>query len=84
MIDRVNPADLQNIYPILIDQIFGPQSTFSWGLRTTSAAVNEQDFQAMRHFLSPTGPVFKLIYMLLRDPLIKYDFNVIYLPVCDC
>lgn len=81
MIDRINPGDLQSIFPILIDHIFGPQSTINWGLRTTSGAVSEQDFQALRHFLSPTGPLFKLIYMLLRDPLVKYDFSLMYLPV---
>lgn len=81
MIDRVSPMEWQNIFPILIDHIFGPQSTLSWGLRITSSSVNEQDFQAMRHFLSPTGPFFKLIYTLLRDPLVKYDFSAMYLPV---
>lgn len=81
MIDRYNVTDLQTMFPVLIEHIFGPQSTFCWGLRVTSGAVNDTDFQTLRRFLSPTGAFFKLIYTLLRDPLTKYDFSVAYLPV---
>ncbi|RZC36546.1 sphingomyelin phosphodiesterase 4, partial [Asbolus verrucosus] len=59
--------------------IFGPQGTVSWGLRV-ARDINE-DFRQLEHFLSPCGPVFKLIYTLLKDPSAKYDFPVMYLPV---
>lgn len=81
MFDRASISELQTFFPILIDNIFGPQSTFNWGLRTTNADVNAQDFQTLQHFLSPFGPLFKVIYTLLRDPLIKYEFSIAYLPV---
>lgn len=82
MIDRGSPADLQIMFPVLVENIFGPQCTLSWGLRTISGTVNESDFQTLRHFLSPTGPLFKVIYALLWDPLVKYEFSITKLPVC--
>ncbi|EFA10294.2 Sphingomyelin phosphodiesterase 4-like Protein [Tribolium castaneum] len=79
LFDRGSTLDLQNFFPLLIDNIFGPQGTVSWGLRV-ARDVNE-DFRQLEHFLSPCGPVFKLIYTLLKDPSAKYDFPVMYLPV---
>lgn len=67
-------------FPILIDHIFGPQTGVSWELRTTTSS-NLQNYQALQHFLSPTGPLFKIIATLLKDPLIKYEYNLHYLPV---
>ncbi|XP_044271314.1 sphingomyelin phosphodiesterase 4 [Tribolium madens] len=79
LFDRGSTLDLQNFFPLLIDNIFGPQGTVSWGLRI-ARDVNE-DFRQLEHFLSPCGPVFKLIYTLLKDPSAKYDFPVMYLPI---
>jgi hypothetical protein len=79
LFDRGSTLDLQNFFPLLIDNIFGPQGTVSWGLRV-ARDVNE-DFRQLEHFLSPCGPVFKLIYTLLKDPSAKYDFPVMYLPI---
>lgn len=81
LFDRGSTLDLQNFFPLLIDNIFGPQGTVSWGLRV-ARDVNE-DFRQLEHFLSPCGPVFKLIYTLLKDPSAKYDFPVMYLPVSN-
>lgn len=72
--------ELHNFYPVLIDNIFGPQGTLSWGLRSTTETQTE-DFRQLQHFLSPMGPMFKLIYTLLKDPNIKYEFCLTYLPV---
>ncbi|XP_018579891.1 sphingomyelin phosphodiesterase 4 [Anoplophora glabripennis] len=79
LLDRGGLLELHNFFPILIDNIFGPQGTLSWGLRTTTEDQCE-DFRQLQHFLSPGGPLFKLIYTLLRDPNIKYDFPLTYLP----
>lgn len=81
LIDQGSIKDLQTLLPILIDHIFGPQGTMSWDLRNTSVSTNAQDFQTLQHFLSSTGSLFKLIYILLKDPLIKYEFSLAYLPV---
>lgn len=80
LLDRGNLQELNTFFPILVDNIFGPQGTLSWGLRTTTENTPE-DFRQLHHFLSPCGPIFNLIYALLKDPGIKYDFPLIYLPV---
>uniref|UniRef100_A0A6P7GG23 Sphingomyelin phosphodiesterase 4 n=1 Tax=Diabrotica virgifera virgifera TaxID=50390 RepID=A0A6P7GG23_DIAVI len=80
LLDRGNLLELHNFFPVLIENIFGPQGTLSWGLRTTTESEAE-DFRQLQHFLSPCGPVFKLIYTLLRDPNIRYEFSLAYLPL---
>lgn len=79
LLDRATLLELHNFFPILIDNIFGPQGTISWGLRT-STEENREDLRELHHFLSPCGPLFRLIYILLRDPNIKYEFSLTYLP----
>lgn len=79
-LSRGTLLELHNFFPILIDNIFGPQGTLAWGLRSTTEAQTE-DFRQLQHFLSPMGPMFKLIYALLNEPTIKYEFALAYLPV---
>ncbi|XP_056639509.1 sphingomyelin phosphodiesterase 4 isoform X1 [Diorhabda sublineata] len=79
LLDRGNLVELHSFFPILIENIFGPQGTVSWGLRTTTEN-DQEDFRQLQHFLSPCGPIFKLIYTLLKDPNIRYEFSLAYLP----
>ncbi|CAH0555499.1 unnamed protein product [Brassicogethes aeneus] len=79
LLDRGNILELHNFFPILINHIFGPQGTICWEIRTITESSSD-DFRQMQHFLSPNGPVFKLIYTLLKDPAIKYDFSLTFLP----
>ena len=39
------------------------------------------EFNLLQEFLSPCGPLFKLIYNLLRESYVKYEFSVTFLPV---
>ncbi|XP_023023938.2 sphingomyelin phosphodiesterase 4 isoform X1 [Leptinotarsa decemlineata] len=79
LLERGSLLELHNFFPVLVDSIFGPQGTVSWGLRTTTEFQGE-DFRQLQHFLSPCGPLFKLIYTLLKDPSARYDFPIVYLP----
>ncbi|KAJ8938884.1 hypothetical protein NQ318_016088 [Aromia moschata] len=79
LLDRGNLLELHSFFPVLINNIFGPQGTLSWGLRTSTETQTE-DFRQLHHFLSPCGPLFKLIYTLLRDINIRYDFPLSYVP----
>lgn len=81
LLERATISELHTVFPILIDSIFGPQGSYSWGLRSTTADTNSLDFQTLHHFLSPLGPLFRAIYLLLRDPHVAYEFNVRFLPV---
>ncbi|KAB0794693.1 hypothetical protein PPYR_11532 [Photinus pyralis] len=80
-IDRANLKDLHSIYPMLIDSIFGPLSKECWNLRGITESNSLRTYNAVRQFLSPLGPIFKLIYTLLKDPLVKFNFNLNYLPM---
>ncbi|KAK9709081.1 Mitochondrial-associated sphingomyelin phosphodiesterase [Popillia japonica] len=80
LFQRGSLRDLQAIFPLLVDNIFGPQGTLSWGLRSITITLKSHDFHTLQQFLSPCGPFFQLIYGLLKDPFIKYDFSVAFLP----
>ncbi|CAG9860561.1 unnamed protein product [Phyllotreta striolata] len=80
LLDRGNLLELHSFFPILIENIFGSQGSISWGLRSTTESESE-DFRQLHHFLSPCGPVFKLIYTLLKDPNIRYEFPLGCLPL---
>lgn len=81
LFDRGTLKDIQRIFPVIIDSIFGPQGTMSWNLRSITSAKNPSLFQAVHFFLSPIGPLLRLVYLLLNDPTIRYDFNLGLLPV---
>nr|XP_022912671.1 sphingomyelin phosphodiesterase 4 [Onthophagus taurus] len=81
LLESASVKDLQHLFPLLIDNIFGPQGTVAWGLRTITANLKPYDFHALQNFFSPMGPMFKVIYTLIKDPLIKYDFSITYLPM---
>lgn len=76
-----NIRDLQQIFPLLIDSIFGPRGTLCWSLRTVVVDNNTYEYNLLQEFLSPCGPLFKLIYNLLRESHVKYEFSVAFLPV---
>ncbi|XP_025828931.1 sphingomyelin phosphodiesterase 4-like, partial [Agrilus planipennis] len=80
LFDKGSIKDTHSIFPIVIENIFGSQNSFSWELQSVNQAQNFQDFRALQHFLSPHGPMFRLIYTLLKDPQIKYEFGLSYLP----
>ncbi|KAF5269701.1 hypothetical protein FQA39_LY08624 [Lamprigera yunnana] len=80
LFDRATLKDLHSVFPILIDNMFGPHSSMCWGLRNITNVDQAQDFDALQHFLSPQGPLFKVIYTLLRDPLLKFTFSINFLP----
>lgn len=81
LFDRANPKDLQHIFPILIERIFGLNGSVGWGLRSITCETNNRDFNILHHFLGPLGPVFRLIYKLLGDGFVRYDYPLSQLPV---
>ncbi|XP_063707848.1 sphingomyelin phosphodiesterase 4 [Culicoides brevitarsis] len=80
IIDRASLKELQEIFPVLINSIFGlPGGSVGWGLRTTQQTVNHQEFEILYNFFIPLGPMFRLLYRLLSDP-IKFDVPIGFLP----
>lgn len=64
-----------------MESIFGTSGGLSWGLRNITPTSHPQDFVTLHHFLGPLGPVFRLIYKLLTDIQVKYEYSVTHLPV---
>ncbi|KAJ8681355.1 hypothetical protein QAD02_017142 [Eretmocerus hayati] len=80
LIDELSTTELQHIFPILIDSLFGITDNIGWGLHTITLKRHPQEFEVLCNFLSPQGPLLSLCYKLLPDCYLKYNFPVSYLP----
>uniref|UniRef100_A0A336LQY2 CSON001502 protein n=1 Tax=Culicoides sonorensis TaxID=179676 RepID=A0A336LQY2_CULSO len=81
IIDRASLKELQEIFPVLINSIFGlPGGSVGWGLRTTQQQINQQEFEILYNFFIPLGPMFRMLYRLLSDP-IKFEVPIGFLPM---
>lgn len=81
MIDKCSSKDLQTLFPSLVENIFGTNGGVSWGIRNITAASPGNEFNTLVHFLGPLGPIFRLIYKILADTQIKYEYSLMHLPV---
>ncbi|XP_058443755.1 sphingomyelin phosphodiesterase 4 [Malaya genurostris] len=80
LIDRASLKELQDIYPLLINSIFGINTGTGWGFRTMTRDTHPHDFDVLYNFFIPIGgPMFRLCYRLLNDSL-KYELPISYLP----
>ncbi|XP_014479776.1 PREDICTED: sphingomyelin phosphodiesterase 4 [Dinoponera quadriceps] len=80
LIDESSTTELQLVFPLLIDSLFGITDNIGWGLRNVTLQRNPQEYEALCNFLGPQGPMFSLCYKLLPDCYLKYNFPVSYLP----
>lgn len=81
LIDALSTTELQHVFPVLINSLFGISDNVGWGLHTISLKKYPQEYEVLCNFLSPQGPIFSLCYKLLPDCYLKYNFPVSYLPV---
>ncbi|XP_012146579.2 sphingomyelin phosphodiesterase 4 isoform X3 [Megachile rotundata] len=81
LIEESSTTELQHVFPILIDSLFGTTDNIGWGLHSITYKKNLQEYETLCNFLNPLGPVFSLCYKLLPDCYLKYNFPVSYLPV---
>lgn len=82
LIDESSTTELQHVFSILIDSLFGITDNIGWGLHSITFKKNAQEYETLCNFLNPQGPVFSLCYKLLPDCYLKYNFPVSFLPVC--
>ncbi|XP_012542626.1 sphingomyelin phosphodiesterase 4 [Monomorium pharaonis] len=80
LIDESSTTELQLVFPLLIDSLFGIVDNIGWGLHNITLKKNPHEYEALCHFLGPQGPMFSLCYKLLPDCYLKYNFPVSYLP----
>ncbi|XP_033230954.1 sphingomyelin phosphodiesterase 4 isoform X2 [Belonocnema kinseyi] len=80
LIEQSSTTELQHVFPVLIDSLFGVADNVGWGLHSINLKRNPQEYEALCNFLGPLGPIFSLCYKLLPDCFLKYNFAVSYLP----
>ncbi|XP_072762294.1 sphingomyelin phosphodiesterase 4 isoform X3 [Anoplolepis gracilipes] len=80
LIDESSTTELQLVFPLLIDSLFGIVDNIGWNLHSITLKKNPQEYEALCNFLSPQGPMFSLCYKLLPDCYLKYNFPISYLP----
>ncbi|XP_073824716.1 sphingomyelin phosphodiesterase 4 isoform X2 [Musca autumnalis] len=80
LFDRCNLRELQELFPTIINSVFGiGTGGLGWGLRTTTKENSAPCFDILYNFFSPMGPMFRLCYRLLNDQ-IKFDLALEHLP----
>ncbi|XP_023180802.1 sphingomyelin phosphodiesterase 4 isoform X6 [Xiphophorus maculatus] len=79
IIDEYPAKELHLIFPWLVENVFGSLDGVisGWNLRLLHSRSNE--FNLVLDFLSPSGPMMKLVYKLQAEEY-KYEVPVHYLP----
>uniref|UniRef100_A0A096MAV9 Sphingomyelin phosphodiesterase 4 n=1 Tax=Poecilia formosa TaxID=48698 RepID=A0A096MAV9_POEFO len=79
IIDEYPAKELHLIFPWLVENVFGSLDGVisGWNLRLLHSRSNE--FNLVLDFLSPSGPMMKLVYKLQAEEY-KYEVPVNYLP----
>lgn len=72
--------ELHSVLPLLLESIFGFKNQPEWGLNVLSKN-HHVDYNTLRIFLGPRGPVLTLVHKLLLDPYCRYEFPLSCLPV---
>ena len=65
----------------MLDSIFGLNGQPGWGLHTMTSHFGREDFKCLLDFMSPSGPLFLMVYKLQSDQYLRYEFPVDRLPV---
>ncbi|KAK9303627.1 hypothetical protein QLX08_004731 [Tetragonisca angustula] len=81
LIDESSTTELQHVFSILIDSLFGITDNIGWGLHSITFKKCAYEYETLCNFLNPQGPVFSLCYKLLPDCYLKYNFPVSFLPI---
>ncbi|XP_046389707.1 sphingomyelin phosphodiesterase 4 [Ischnura elegans] len=80
VLEQCSNKELQSVYPILLESLFGTNDTYGWNLRNVYNNQNPREFDLLFQFLHPNGPIFRACYKLIGDSYLKYDFPLSYLP----
>ncbi|XP_013394836.1 sphingomyelin phosphodiesterase 4 [Lingula anatina] len=80
ILEETSTKDLHQIFPYLVENIFGFNNQPGWGVGTIAKSTQQLDYDMMRQFLSPGGPLIRVVYRLQADPMCRYDFPLSCLP----
>ncbi|XP_033627089.1 sphingomyelin phosphodiesterase 4-like isoform X1 [Asterias rubens] len=79
-IHKLSSKELHVVYQPLLENIFGYNQNFGWGLQTVSQQSSREDFHIIKEFLAPRGPLMTMVYKLQVDGIFRYEFPVSCLP----
>ncbi|KAM3826248.1 sphingomyelin phosphodiesterase 4 isoform 1-T1 [Vipera latastei] len=81
IIEDFPAKELHAIFPWLVENIFGSLDGIiaGWNLRCLQARTNYTEYNVALDFLSPGGPMMKLVYKLQAEEY-RHEFPVSYLP----
>lgn len=82
ILSECSMKDLQMLFPLMVEHIFGinPSLGTGWNLLRISRHYSNSDFDAIYRFLHPSGIFFEIIYKLLGDVYLKYEYPITFLP----
>lgn len=69
-------TELENLFPVVIANIFGIDGARSWALRQNASDSSQEH---VLYFLSPTGPLFALCNKLCTNQYLRFNFPCNYL-----
>ncbi|XP_043200088.1 sphingomyelin phosphodiesterase 4-like isoform X2 [Amphibalanus amphitrite] len=72
--------ELAAIYPVLLEEVFGFGGRPGWNLQLITRKCHPVEFERVRALLQPTGPLFSVIYRLMAEPHVTYEFPAACLP----
>ncbi|KAK6191734.1 hypothetical protein SNE40_003341 [Patella caerulea] len=78
IIRTTSTKELKNVLPMIVEGIFGFGTEIGWDIDRVSNRYYSE-FDSLRYFLSPDGPLLKLINSLQLEPY-TYEFSISHLP----
>ncbi|XP_039177132.1 sphingomyelin phosphodiesterase 4 isoform X4 [Crotalus tigris] len=81
IIEDFPAKELHAIFPWLVENIFGSLDGIisGWNLRCLQGRANYTEYNVALDFLSPGGPMMKLVYKLQAEEY-RHEFPISYLP----
>ncbi|CAI9714813.1 sphingomyelin phosphodiesterase 4-like isoform X2 [Octopus vulgaris] len=80
IIMSISTKEAHHIFPTILESIFGFGHEPGWNLEYINKIKTPEEYEYGRAFLSPNGPLMKLVYRLQSDPYLSYDFPLHCLP----
>lgn len=81
ILNESTSKDASFVLRTVVESVFGVNGQMGWGLRTVTHSAMSREFDQLRLFLGPSGPLLSLTYRLANDPFLMFEFPVIWLPV---
>uniref|UniRef100_A0A8C4QAK1 Sphingomyelin phosphodiesterase 4 n=1 Tax=Eptatretus burgeri TaxID=7764 RepID=A0A8C4QAK1_EPTBU len=79
LIDNYSTKELHCVFKAIVDNIYGGNKGLGWNPHLLNSRDNYADYTAIHNFLSPSGPMMRMVYKLQAENL-SYPFSLHRLP----